>query len=46
VPRLLWIVLSILPGAVIGGLVVYVLAWLVMPKARSPLATASAIEVE
>lgn len=37
--RLLWIVLSILPGAIVGGIVVYVLAWLVMPKASEPLAT-------
>lgn len=37
--RLLWIVLSILPGAIVGGIVVYLLAWLVMPKASSPVAT-------
>lgn len=31
--RLLWVVLSICPGAIIGGLVVYGVAWLVMPLA-------------
>jgi phage shock protein PspC (stress-responsive transcriptional regulator) len=36
--RLLWIVLGILPGAILGGIVVYVLAWIVMPKPSSPLA--------
>ena len=37
--RVLWIVLSILPGAVIGGLVVYVVAWVLIPKARPPVLT-------
>jgi phage shock protein PspC (stress-responsive transcriptional regulator) len=31
--RVLWIVLSILPGAFIGGLVVYLVAWMLIPKA-------------
>ena len=30
--RVLWIVLSVLPGAVIGGLVAYLAAWLIVPK--------------
>ena len=30
--RILWIVLSIVPGAVIGGLIAYIAAWLVMPE--------------
>lgn len=34
--RLLWLVLSILPGAVVGGVLVYLAAWLVMPKAAGP----------
>ena len=33
--RALWIVLSILPGAVIGGLLVYLAAWILIPKARA-----------
>ena len=31
--RLLWIVLSVVPGAIAGGLIVYGLAWVIMPKA-------------
>ncbi len=30
--RLLWIVFSIVPGGVIGGLVAYIAVWLVMPE--------------
>ena len=32
--RALWIVLSILPGAVLGGVLVYLVAWVLIPKAR------------
>ena len=31
--RLLWVVLTICPGAIIGGVIAYVVAWLVMPVA-------------
>ena len=31
--RVLWIVLSVLPGAIIGGLLAYVAAWLIVPRA-------------
>ncbi len=31
--RLVWVVLSIVPGSIIGGLVAYFAAWLVMPDA-------------
>ena len=31
--RVVWIVLSVMPGAVIGGLLVYLAAWLIVPKA-------------
>ena len=30
--RLLWIVFSIVPGGVIGGILAYIAAWLVMPE--------------
>jgi len=30
--RALWLALSIVPGAVIGGVIAYVLAWMVMPE--------------
>ena len=31
--RVLWIVLSVLPGGIIGGLLAYLAAWLIVPKA-------------
>jgi phage shock protein PspC (stress-responsive transcriptional regulator) len=31
--RLAWVILSILCGAVIGGVIAYVLAWLIIPRA-------------
>jgi phage shock protein PspC (stress-responsive transcriptional regulator) len=34
--RLVWVVLSIVPGSLIGGILVYILAWLVMPLAPEP----------
>lgn len=30
--RVGWIVLSVLPGAVIGGVIAYLVAWLIVPK--------------
>ena len=33
--RLLWVILSILGGAVIGGVIAYALAWLIIPRAVS-----------
>mgnify|MGYP001403129845 CR=1 FL=1 len=38
--RVLWIVLSILPGAVIGGLLLYLAAWILIPKAGATVMTA------
>ncbi len=32
--RLIWVVLSIFGGAVIGGVIAYVLAWLIIPNAE------------
>ena len=40
--RLLWILLSIVPGGVIGGLIAYLVAWIIMPDAVDPVADASA----
>ena len=30
--RLLWVILSILGGAIIGGVIAYLLAWLIIPR--------------
>src|SRR5437763_3866683 len=34
--RLLWIVLSIVPGGFVGGAIAYVAAWIIMPEASTP----------
>jgi phage shock protein C len=36
VVRLLWIILSIVPGGLVGGLIAYVAAWAVMPDTSAP----------
>jgi phage shock protein C len=38
--RVLWIVLSILPGAIVGGVLVYLAAWILIPKPSMPVLTA------
>ncbi len=35
--RVVWIVLSVMPGAVVGGLLVYLAAWFVVPKAPTAI---------
>jgi len=35
--RIIWVVLSIVPGGIVGGLLVYLLAWMVMPEAPRAL---------
>jgi phage shock protein C len=34
--RAAWVVLSIVPGAIIGGVLAYLAAWLVIPEATGP----------
>jgi phage shock protein PspC (stress-responsive transcriptional regulator) len=36
VVRLVWVILSIVPGGFIGGIVAYVAAWLIMPDSNAP----------
>lgn len=38
--RLAWVLLTLIPGCIFGGIVVYVLAWIIIPKA--PLALPAA----
>ena len=40
--RLLWAVLTIFPGAIICGVIAYVVAWLIMPVAALPAAPPAA----
>jgi phage shock protein C len=39
--RAAWVVFSIVPGAIIGGVLAYLAAWLVMPEATEPAAAPS-----
>src|ERR1700722_18838074 len=39
VVRLIWVVLSVVPGGLVGGLVAYLLAWIIIPKAPMPAST-------
>jgi phage shock protein PspC (stress-responsive transcriptional regulator) len=34
--RAAWVVLSIVPGAIVGGVIAYVAAWLVIPEGTEP----------
>ena len=38
--RLVWVVLSIVPGGFIGGIVAYIAAWMIMPDSSIPAANA------
>jgi phage shock protein PspC (stress-responsive transcriptional regulator) len=35
--RVAWVVLSIVPGAIVGGVLAYLAAWVIMPDDRAPL---------
>jgi phage shock protein C len=35
--RAAWVVFSIVPGAIVGGVIAYLAAWLVMPEATEPV---------
>jgi phage shock protein PspC (stress-responsive transcriptional regulator) len=37
--RLVWIVLSIVPGGIIGGVIAYVAAWMIMPEGPARAST-------
>ena len=41
--RLVWAVLAVVPGCFVGGVVAYIIAWIIVPKAErtAPLAAAS-----
>jgi phage shock protein C len=40
--RVVWAVLTIVPGLIVCGVIVYVLAWFIMPAEQAPHATAVA----
>ena len=45
VVRLIWVALSLVPGGIIGGAVVYFLAWIIIPKAPKLPSTAASAAV-
>lgn len=40
--RLAWIVLSIVPGAIVGGVLAYIAVWIIVPDSSAPVAASSA----
>jgi phage shock protein PspC (stress-responsive transcriptional regulator) len=41
--RLLWVVLSIVPGGIIGGIIGYLAAWIIMPESNEPVLVAAGV---
>jgi phage shock protein PspC (stress-responsive transcriptional regulator) len=41
--RLLWVILSIVPGGFIGGLIGYLAAWIIMPESTEPAIVAPGV---
>jgi phage shock protein C len=40
--RLIWAVITVIPGMIVGGVVAYLLAWLIIPREPRPEAAPSA----
>jgi len=41
--RVVWAILSVVPGAIIGGLIAYLVAWIVIPEAPAVAPVAAAV---
>jgi phage shock protein C len=46
VVRLIWAALSVVPGGFIGGILAYIFAWVIIPKAAQPAATPADASME
>ena len=44
--RVIWVALSVVPGGLVGGVLVYILAWIIIPKAPLAAATAAGAPLE
>jgi phage shock protein PspC (stress-responsive transcriptional regulator) len=44
VVRLVWAALTVVPGAFVGGILAYVFAWIIIPKAAQSAPASSSIE--
>ncbi|MGH6960287.1 MAG: PspC domain-containing protein, partial [Dongiaceae bacterium] len=42
--RLLWAILSVVPGVLIGGLIAYVVAWILLPSEQSEVPRPTAVQ--
>ena len=43
--RVIWVALSVVPGGLVGGILVYILAWMIIPKAlAAPTASGAPLE--
>jgi phage shock protein PspC (stress-responsive transcriptional regulator) len=43
--RLAWVILSIVPGGFIGGVVAYVIAWIIVPDSSAPAASSGGVRL-
>jgi len=46
VVRLVWAILSVVPGGFVGGIVAYIIAWVIIPRAPIHAATSAVAPVE
>ena len=44
--RLVWVALSVFPGGIVGGILAYVLAWIIIPKASTLVSKATEAPLE
>jgi phage shock protein PspC (stress-responsive transcriptional regulator) len=43
--RVIWIALSIVPGALVGGVIAYLLAWMIMPEGSAAVSDPSRVRL-
>jgi len=41
-----WVALSVFPGGIVGGILAYVLAWIIIPKASTLVSKATEAPLE
>ena len=41
--RLIWVALSVVPGGLVGGILAYLLAWIIIPKAPALVSTVAGV---
>jgi phage shock protein C len=43
---IIWVALSVIPGALVGGVVAYILAWIIFPKAPASTSSSTSIAAQ